>query len=95
MKKITLILAAIIILIGIPALSYPESKKTVSNKIFGKVLKAEGVFILVMDKEGRTHKFHLDETTRLNGKIKAGMAVVIESSDSGHAVSISTNDPQK
>jgi len=95
MKKVGLILAAFILVTGIPALGYPESGKSVSNKMLGKVLKAEGAFVLVVDEEGRTHKFHFDETTRLNGKIKAGTAVVVESSDSGHAVSISVDDQKK
>lgn len=92
MRKYVLILAAFVVISGIPTLSYSVSKKSVSNKISGKVLKAEGAFLLVVDKEGRTHKFHLDETTRLNGKIKTGVSVVVESSNSGHAISISDKD---
>lgn len=95
LKKIVLILAAFVVISGITAVSHSEEKKSTSNKMVGKVLKAEGAFLLVLDKEGRTHKFHLDETTLLNGKIKAGEAVVVESTDSGHAVSISANHPQR
>ncbi len=95
MKKMVLILMAFVVISGITAVSYPEEKKTTSNKMTGKVLKTEGAFLLVVDKEGRTHKFHLDETTLLNGKITAGGSVVVASSDNGHAISISANHPKR
>jgi len=55
----------------------------------GEVVKMDGPFVMVKGKDGKTHKFHVNKSTHLKGKVKSGVKVEVESTDSGHAISMS------
>jgi len=62
------------------------------DKIVGEVVKAEGAFVTVKDDHGKSHKFHVDKSSHLKGKIKAGVKVEVEATGGGHAISITVKE---
>ncbi len=62
------------------------------HKVAGEVVKAEGAFVTVKDDHGKSHKFHVDKSTNLQGKIKAGAKVEVEATDGGHAISMTVKE---
>ncbi len=62
------------------------------DKIVGEVVKAEGAFVTVKDDHGKSHKFHVDKSTHLKGKIKAGVKVEVEATGGGHAISMTVKE---
>ncbi|NOY83408.1 MAG: hypothetical protein GXO96_01045 [Nitrospirae bacterium] len=60
--------------------------------VVGEIVKAEGAFVTVKDDHGKSHKFHVDKSTHLKGKIKAGAKVEVEATDGGHAISMTVKE---
>ncbi len=49
----------------------------------GELVKIDGTFYVVKDKDGKEHRFHFDESTKKEGEIKAGAQVQVID-DNGH-----------
>ncbi|MFQ5780873.1 MAG: hypothetical protein ACE5HN_08855 [Nitrospiria bacterium] len=88
MKKIISLFAALLIVFSFATVSLASGTHEGGHKITGEVVKTKGAIVTVKDKKGRAHKFHVDKTTNLNGKVKMGTIVEVESTDSGHAISM-------
>ncbi|MBI4400893.1 MAG: hypothetical protein HY581_04610, partial [Nitrospirae bacterium] len=54
----------------------------------GDLLKIEGEFYVVKDAAGKEVRLHVDNSTKLEGNIKAGDKIEAQATDKGHAVSI-------
>lgn len=90
MKKLGLFFIVLSILTHFSAIGFASGDHPGGhgNKTVGEVVKAEGSFITVKDEEGKSHKFHVDKSTQLKGKIQSGAKVEVESTDRGHAISM-------
>jgi len=66
------------------------AEKSSAAKVHGEVVKADGEFVEVKTNNGKTHKFHMDKTTKIMGELKPGAMVEIEDA-SGHAVSVTAS----
>ena len=90
MKKWGLFIIAISMVFGFSVTGYASGDHPGGhgNKTIGEIVKAEGAFVTVKDEHGKSHKFHVNKNTKLKGKIKAGVRVEVESTDSGHAISM-------
>ncbi|MFQ5588812.1 MAG: hypothetical protein ACE5F7_08225 [Nitrospiria bacterium] len=94
MKKFALLLIMSLMVLTFSAVGFAggdhpggHGKKTV-----GEVVKAQGSFVTVKDEHGKSHKFHVDKSTHLKGKIKSGTKVEVESTDRGHAISMTAKE---
>jgi exosome complex RNA-binding protein Csl4 len=71
--------------------SMPLGPKTVQ----GDVLKIDGAFYVVHDRSGKEVRIHVDETTTMDGLIKAGDNVEAQVTDKSHALSMKHGNPAK
>ncbi len=83
-----LIVAALLVL-NFAGVGLASGKQGEAHKMQGEIVKVEGEFVMIKSKDGKTHKFHVDKSTHLKGEVKAGSKVAVESTDSGHAISLS------
>ncbi len=90
MKKLGMFFIMVLMVAGFSAVSFAggDHPGGHGNKTVGEVIKAEGSFVTVKDDHGKSHKFHVDKSTKLKGKIKSGAKVEVESTDRGHAISM-------
>ncbi len=94
MNKLATLLIAVAMVIGFnaPGFAGPghghDEKENHGHKVVGEVAKIEGPFVIVKDKAGKSHKFHVNKSTHTEGKVKIGTKVEVESTDNGHALSM-------
>ena len=92
MKKFGLFFAALTLVFSFATIGLThedDDHHDGGHKIVGEVVKTDGPFVMVKGKDGKTHKFHVNKTTHLKGTIKSGAKVEVESTDTGHALSMS------
>jgi len=58
-----------------------------AEMISGDLVKIDGSFYVVKDKDGKEHRIHFNDTTKIEGDIKAGAKVEVDVA-AGHANSI-------
>jgi len=88
MRKLSYLLVAMSMVISFGAVSFASGDHAGGHAIVGEVTKAEGAFVTVKDDHGKSHKFHVNGSTHMDGKVKTGVKVEVESTDSGHAISM-------
>ncbi len=90
MRKFALFVVAFSVVLSVAVVGFAGGKHSGGHgdMIVGEVVKAEGAFVTVKDDHGKSHKFHVDKSTHLEGKIKAGVKVEVEATDGGHAISM-------
>ena len=59
-----------------------------SQTVKGDVLKIEGEFYIVKDMTGKEVRLHVDQTTELEGAVRAGDKIEAQVTEKGHALSI-------
>lgn len=89
MKKLSLFFVAMTFILSLSTIGYTSGDHEGGHKMVGEVVKMDGPFVMVKGEKGKTHKFHVNKSTHLKGKIKPGVKVKVESTDSGHAISMS------
>lgn len=89
MRQVVLFLTVISLILSFTVAGFTEGEHPGGHaKIVGEVVKTEGAFVTMRDDQGKEHKFHVDKSTHLKGKITAGVKVEVEANDGGHAISI-------
>ncbi|HEY4485434.1 MAG TPA: hypothetical protein VI702_03800 [Nitrospiria bacterium] len=58
-----------------------------AGMVMGELVKIDGDFYVVKDKDGKEHRIHTDATTKKTGDIKAGSQVEVDEAN-GHAKSV-------
>lgn len=58
-----------------------------AGMVMGELMKIDGEFYVVKDKDGKEHRIHFDNSTKKMGDVKAGVHVEVDESN-GHAKSI-------
>ncbi len=89
MKKFAIFFSALALVLSLSTIGFTSGKHAGGHKMVGEVVKMDGPFVMVKGKDGKTHKFHVNKSTHLKGKVKSGVKVEVESTDSGHAISMS------
>jgi len=87
-KKFATLLIAVTMVIGFSTLGLADAGHGGGHKMVGEIVKIEGPFVTVKDKDGKSHKFHVNKSTDTKGKVKMGSKVEVKSTDSGHALSM-------
>lgn len=82
-KKVSILLM-LVVFISVSLASVSSA----SGKVSGEVVKMEGEFLTIKDGNGKTHKFHVDTSTRKSGNVRAGSHVEVDATPSGHAKAI-------
>lgn len=58
-----------------------------AGMVSGELVKIDGSFYVVKDKDGKEHRIHFNDSTMKTGDVKAGAQVNVDD-DKGHAKSI-------
>ncbi len=89
MRQVGLFFIVISLVLSFTVAGFTEGEHPGGHaKIVGEVVKTEGAFVTVKDDQGKEHKFHVDKSTHLKGKITAGVKVEVEANEGGRAMSI-------
>jgi exosome complex RNA-binding protein Csl4 len=90
MKTLFVFVIAMILSAGLATQSYATADRAApdSQTVNGDVLKIEGEFYIVKDMTGKEIRLHVDQTTKLEGAIRAGDKIEAQVTEKGHAVSI-------
>ena len=62
-----------------------------AGMIMGELVKIDGDFYVVKDKDGKEHRVHTDGSTKKSGEIKDGAHVEVDEAN-GHAKSVKAMD---
>lgn len=80
MKKVLLSLLVAFVILSFVSMGW-------AGMISGDLVKIDGSFYVVQDKDGKEHRVHFNDTTKKEGDIKAGAKVEVDEKG-GHAASI-------
>lgn len=88
MKKFSLLIAsfAMVLSFATVGLTSGDHSGGHGHETIGEVVKIEGPFVTVKSKDGKAHKFHVNKSTHMKGKVKPGVKVKVEATDAGHAL---------
>ena len=81
MKKVLLGLLMAITILSFVSMGW-------AGMVSGDLVKIDGSFYVVKDKDGKEHRIHFNETTKTEGDIKAGAKVEVDVDAANHANSI-------
>lgn len=87
MKRILLSLVMAVAVLSLVSTSW-------AGVMMGDLVKIDGSFYVVKDKDGKEHRIHFNDTTKKTGDIKAGAHVEVDEKD-GHANSIKVMEMKK
>ncbi len=65
-----------------------------AGMVMGELVKIDGSFYVVKDKDGKEHRIHFNDSTKKAGDVKAGAHVEVDNAD-GHANSIKVMEMKK
>lgn len=80
MKKVLLSLLVAFVVLSFVSMGW-------AGMVSGDLVKIDGSFYVVKDKDGKEHRVHFNETTKKEGDVKAGAKVEVDN-QGGHAASI-------
>jgi hypothetical protein len=80
MKRILLGIMMAVVFVSLVSMSWAEM-------VSGELVKIDGPFYVVKDKDGKEHRIHFNDMTQKSGDIKPGDHVEVDN-DNGHANSI-------
>ena len=94
MKKFGALFVAMAFVFSLASIGLASGSHSGGHKTKGEVVKTAGAFVTVKDEHGKSHKFHVNKSTHLKGKVKVGVKVHVESTEDGggHAISMTVVD---
>ena len=95
-KLIGLFVFAMILSAGMASYSYATDDMAAPNTqtVKGDLLKIDGEFYVVKDMAGKEIRLHVDKTTAIDGIMKVGDKVEVQTTEKNHAGSIRHVQPK-
>ena len=88
---LSLFVLAALLNVGLVGGTYASDVAAGSQTLKGDVLKIEGEYYVLKDPTGMEVRLHVDETSQLEGEVKAGDKIEAQVTRNGHAESIKRN----